>query len=94
MALIDRGELVRAIAEYYNNGQHSPGFKKGGLSARRLIYQQTPVDAVEIVRCKDCRFWGTEGRCNLLSATKYTLTMEGNAFCCYGEREGEKCDTD
>ena len=87
MALIDRGALASAFTEYFNSDRHSEGFRKGGKAGRRLIYQQAVVDAVEIVRCKDCKHWGCEGRCNLLSATKYTLTMGAEAFCSFGERK-------
>lgn len=87
MALIDRGKLATAFTEYFSDDRHSRGFNKGGKAARRLIYQQALVDAVEIVRCKDCKHWGYEGRCNLLSAQKYTLTMGAEAFCSYGERK-------
>lgn len=87
MFLIDRKALVRACMDYFNGENQSRGFHKGGHAAVRLIYQQPFVDAVEIVRCKDCKNWGFAGRCCLLSSSKYTLTMDGNAYCSYGERK-------
>ena len=53
------------------------------------------VDAVEVVRCKDCNFWVKgrhhTGRCNALisfhEAERYA-TEEGH-FCSYGERKNK-----
>ncbi len=47
------------------------------------INQQPTIDAVEVVRCKDCKFQGDEDDCPLLSVSAYT---EPEDFCSYGER--------
>ena len=51
------------------------------------------VDAVEVVRCRDCRWYNPELRiCNLHSESKgepnvgYVVGMEPDDFCSYGER--------
>lgn len=87
MPLIDRKKLIDALAECFGWENASKGFARGGYAARQIVYKQPIIDAVEIVRCKDCKHWGFEGRCNLLSSSKYTLTMGAEAFCSYGERE-------
>lgn len=40
------------------------------------------VDAVPVVRCKDCDFYGKNGRC-----TKSGLYTSGSDYCSYGERK-------
>ena len=55
------------------------------------INAQPTVDAVEVVRCKDCKYsygskyctneaWKDEGN---------TVTIEPDAFCSYGEKRNE-----
>ena len=47
------------------------------------------VDAVEVVRCKDCKHW-TMGYCNNFAYYDYEPTTNEDDFCSYGERrEGE-----
>lgn len=52
------------------------------------IAGQPTVDAVEVVRCKDCR---CNGACSIQDAMNWTPRTEiGEYFCSYGERrEGE-----
>ena len=40
-------------------------------------------DVVEVVRCKDCRYW-ENGRCYLLRDA--TIEVRDNDYCSYGER--------
>ena len=59
---------------------------------RKRVEMAPTIDAVEVVRCKDCKFWVEgrhhTGRCNALiqfhDAERYA-TDEGY-FCSYGER--------
>ena len=46
------------------------------------------VDAVEVVRCKDCKRYSQSGLCNLYLNVSHQ--MKPDDFCSYGERrEGE-----
>ena len=51
---------------------------------KRMIDNAPTVDAVEVVRCKDCKYWedGYFGYC-----TKIHSAMEYDAFCSNGERK-------
>ena len=57
-----------------------------------MVEDAPTVDAVEVVRCKDCKYWiegrHHTGRCNALiqfhDAERYVVD-EGH-FCSYGER--------
>ena len=37
---------------------HDTGWNGATTAARVAIHHATTIDAVEVVRCKDCRFWG------------------------------------
>ena len=92
--LIDANAL---IAEYDRVHIGEPG------KARKLIKAAPTVDAVEVVRCQDCKYWGDEdgklknsdgvlfARCKV-----YNYLLDGrhtgwcpteNDFCSYGERK-------
>lgn len=43
------------------------------------------VDAVEVVRCKDCKWWHDMKCTNINGAN--CLVMNENWFCCSGERK-------
>lgn len=65
----------------------------GGLSAKKLwkrIKEQPTIDAVEVVRCKDCKHKYVSGNgttqfyvCDFMDAQ-----YEDNGFCHHGERKG------
>ena len=70
----------------------------------RFLKKQPTVDAVEVVRCRDCMYWGDEAgklqhsdgvlfaRCkvhNYLIDGRHTgWCPTENDFCSYGERKG------
>ena len=56
------------------------------------INQLPTVDAVEVVRCKDCNYFGGHGACHAHAADVYgtPIFVREDDFCSYGERrEGE-----
>ena len=61
---------------------------EGFTEADDVILSMPTVDAVEVVRCKDCR---CNGACSIQDAMNWTPRTEiGDYFCSYGERrEGE-----
>ena len=73
--LISRSAL---IAKYDREHEGAPGM------ARRLIEEAEAVDAVEVVRCRDCKIW-CNGWCRL-NAT----IMGENHFCSYGKRREDE----
>ena len=53
----------------------------------RLLLAQAPtVDAVEVVRCKDCKHWSI-GYCNHFAYYSYEPMTNEDDFCSYGERK-------
>lgn len=63
----------------------------GFLGVRKLIQEAPVVDAVEVVRCKDCKYY-KKGSCELHSvwpdeySTGYDCRPDDDDFCSYGER--------
>lgn len=51
------------------------------------------IDAVEVVRCKDCKHWGKHdvpvaGETDKVKACEWAIWMVGeNGYCVYGERK-------
>ena len=41
-----------------------------------------PADVVQVVRCDDCKYYGSRRWCELHSSV-----FDDNAFCSYGERK-------
>lgn len=74
-----------AYGQAFENGRavgDAEGYARGLKEAR-------VVDAVEVVRCKECAFWDDDRRCN---GRKNGLVMEytdGDDFCSYGERRND-----
>lgn len=68
-------------------------------AARRAILREEPrlaycidnikgVEAVEVVRCRECGLYG-DGRYNQHYCTLSGIPTDGDDFCSYGERVGE-----
>ena len=52
------------------------------------LHHRKPVDAVEVVRCKDCKYWVEEKDLGLYCSCWCGMMSETVAddFCSYGER--------
>lgn len=53
---------------------------------RDVIRDAPTVDAVEVVRCKECRFWDDDRRCNGIENGLVREYTWDDDFCSYGER--------
>ena len=46
--------------------------------------------SIDIVRCKECRYWNTKGCRDGVGECEWAYYMtKPNDYCSYGEREGE-----
>lgn len=99
--LISRSSLIeigaaRKIIEVVGNWNELPGIAKAactrlGIAHKKLILDAPAVDAVEVVRCKDCVFYDF-GEC-----ANYKMDMTDGAhfypypddFCSYAERRAD-----
>ena len=51
------------------------------------INEAPTIDAVPVIRCKDCKNYGTDG--NRLNCNVFCCSMPENGFCSMGERKEE-----
>ena len=90
--LIDANALIKKIDEYYNNSPFPhPGttWLRGLELAVGLLLREPTVDAVEVVRCKDCKYcYFNKAHNKYLCSNTYGLTsrLDYEYFCSYGER--------
>lgn len=78
MRLIDADAL---LAEYDRKHEGEPG------KARKLIEDAPTVDAVEVVRCKDCRHM-EKSQYGRYCQIWWMYNGHGDdGFCCYGEQK-------
>lgn len=93
MRLIDVDEALRLFDEEYketneliHNGEtHLDNLAEGFAEAYHIIKYALPtVDAVPVVRCKDCKKRGT-GECPMEQDYPW-ISTDSDDFCSYGER--------
>lgn len=62
----------------------------GGLSAKALWKRIMQQPSIDIVRCKECRYWNTKGCRDGVGECEWAYYMtKPDDYCSYGEREGE-----
>ena len=88
--LIDSDEARRRIIAFAT-GLHSEALPVD--TVMMLLMQIPPVDAVPVVRCRDCKHWDSETWfCDINSAFGHHgldwNTFDEEDFCSYGERKG------
>ena len=64
-------------------------YERGYLDAQENMNLLPTVDAVEVVRCKDCKRYeeNTEARTRFCRRELNYMYAEPNGFCSYGERK-------
>lgn len=91
MRLIDGHALMESLQKATSNAI-KPDFAKGLFEAQRLTINAPTIDAVEVVRCKDCKWsdWyknlNGEHRCYCMEHG--SLGHTDDDYCSYGERIG------
>lgn len=75
---------------------------EGFTEADRIIRAMPTADVVEVVKCKDCKYSREMDKyekllyletcvgCTHHSTSYYSLIMQGDDYCSYGERKEEK----
>lgn len=56
--------------------------------AIKALKEQERVDAVEVVRCKDCRYYDAESH-NCLDELGYARVWEEDDYCSFAERKND-----
>ena len=81
MSLIDADVLFREI-------KNSDWLPHERINAMKMVREQPTIDAVPVVRCKDCKFWFRNNGHdkNGCPITDSDIWMDDSDFCSYGER--------
>ena len=82
---VDADALKEWIDEYVSV------FKKSDTrEIKGYIEHQPTIDAVSVVRCKECTYWNSKDCRDGCGECEWAYYMtKPNDFCSYGEREGE-----
>ena len=99
--LIDRGALYKEVEEWeaaameaVKKATNVEERKKWGVilqerTAFKLDVADAPaVDAVPVVRCKDCSLW-SNGKCDVWSNLGVTILTAETGYCNFGERRDD-----
>ena len=85
MRLIDADramEIVRDQGNAHPNAYHLTNYAM-------LILREAPtVDAVEVVRCRDCKYHESTNVTGFKHCRLLSKTVRYNDFCSYGKRKG------
>lgn len=59
---------------------------------RCLVHRQPTVDAVEVVRCRECKHFGGHGicLCHAADVDGTPIFVREDDFCSYGERKNDE----
>lgn len=96
MRLIDADNALKAFAAEYrktkeliDSGEsHLDNLAEGFTEAAHIVkYIATTVDAVPVVRCKDCKYNRGSKKC--LNPDSFFAVPKDDDFCSYGERKEE-----
>ena len=94
--LIDYDEIRRLFDAQYketvqliHDGEtHLDNLAEGFTEADRIIWKIPTVDAVEVVRCRECNHCDPENyHCDHPMGTTAPLRRDPDDFCSYGERK-------
>ena len=85
MRLIDANDLI----SYMDECSKESRFRIYYGYAKSFIDDAPTVDAVEVVRCKDCKYWqdNNDGYPHEECRWGNGETPDANDFCSYGERK-------
>lgn len=100
MKTIDADNVLKGIEELKQSPYANPRDDGARIHIQRTldivaclcVKNEPTVDAVEVVRCKDCRHWRRlwhnkpDGICRLYDISDGEFSTEENAYCSRGER--------
>ena len=85
MRLIDADEAYKVLTDYYH---HKTEIQHDAL--KEAIGRVPSVDVVEVVRCKDCRWFEYDGYHTNCKIMRFCVEAEG--YCGTGERREDEID--
>lgn len=88
MRLIDADALEDVLVNhgfcYCGENEYNDGVADGFLLARDDVKQAPTIDAVEVVRCKDCKYY--ESKCDYPFCYYTENNVETDDYCSFGEK--------
>ena len=85
MILCDFDEIKVCVDRQYKNchgysGNKKTIYREAILAVKSILHSAKPVDAVEVVRCKDCKHRHSDSWCEYVD-------YDDNFYCAMGERK-------
>lgn len=91
MRLIDADALIEKSLKDANYYMDNNDIKHGYHNVQCLIYDAPTIDAVPVVRCKDCKYLDPEDKkCDCGHAILWQLPRDDDWFCADGERRDDE----
>lgn len=87
--LIDVDKLISSLGWLVESGMTGNKTKAVLKLAIQTADGQPTVDAVEVIRCKDCRYYDAENH-NCLDELGYARVWEEDDYCSFAERREER----
>ncbi len=100
MRLCDLDEIKICVDRQYKNchgysGNKKAIYREAILAVKSVLHSAKPIDAVPVVRCKDCKYCDISlvlptGRkmYNCMEGSHdHQMLLKSNDFCSYGERK-------
>ena len=87
--LIGRQEAIAAFKPYalYDSNRTNAEW----VRRIELVLEQLPtIDAVPVVRCKDCKHWGIHKRLNVPWCRAMHIDKSANGYCDFAERSEDE----
>lgn len=92
MRLIDADELKKAMDRYWGTCQRIRKPRNGEtavfLDVRATVEKQPTIDAVPVIRCKDCVHWDCDDS-ETYCGEHGIFNTDMNSFCSYAKRKEE-----
>ena len=93
MRLIDADALEEKLKKHIQTADDKKGGYRAGVAAARIFVAMAPtVDAVPVVRCKDCDQWDEEGSYMGRGWCGYQMKSTGPRYFCADGEKGEEED--
>ena len=94
VVLIDRDYILSALGVFNDTANGDWDFLTGIETAKEIVQNAPTIDAVEVVRCKDCKY-GHAGKCNnepcwVCGLTGHVTTADG--YCDEGVNQDAESD--
>lgn len=97
--LIDRSAVLNSIEDWMDDGtgdEFDRGYDFAMRRAMRIIRNANAVDAVPVIRCKDCKWWGLPEGMYATENVKHCefgrYMVASDGYCVYGEVKSNAAD--